>query len=110
MRKPDIMRIAATAVLFVITALVPAVAETVEEQHKFLHAKCGPTLQMSASECDCIVSMAKADLSKRELDMAVMFIKQDQAGISKMQSEITGQQLKNAMAFVSEAPTKCRNK
>ncbi|NNF80630.1 MAG: hypothetical protein HKN05_21605 [Rhizobiales bacterium] len=104
------MRITAISAVFLALSLGPVAAETAKEQYDYLQAKCGPTLQMSASECECIVSMAKADLSKRELDMAVMFVKQDQAGIAKVQSEITGQQLKNAMAFVSQAPTKCKNK
>ncbi|MEM8687764.1 MAG: hypothetical protein AAGF81_10575 [Pseudomonadota bacterium] len=90
--------------------MATAAAQTAEEQYNYLHSKCGPALQMSKSECDCIVAMAKSDLSGKELDMAVLMVKQDQAGIAKLHGEMTGQQMSNTVAFVTGAPTKCRNK
>ena len=110
MRKLIIMPRAALIAAFLIAAITPAAAETAKEQYDYLHAKCGPALQMSASECDCIVATAKSTLDKTELDMAVLFAKQDQEGITKMQSQLTGAQMTNAMAFVTDAPKKCRNK
>ncbi len=101
---------AALVAAVLIAAFTPAAAETAKEQYDYLHAKCGPALQMSASECDCIVETAKSTLNKTELDMAVLFIKQDEAGITKMQSQLTGEQMTNAMAFVTDTPKKCRNK
>ncbi len=104
------MRMFAIAALCLGATIAPATAQTAEEQYSYLHSKCGPTLQMSKSECDCIVAMAKSDLKGKELDMAVLMVKQDQAGIAKLQGEMTGQQMSNTVAFVTGAPTKCRNK
>ena len=64
---------------------------------------------MSKSECDCIVATAKSDLKGKELDMVVVMIKNDPAGIAKMQSELNAQQMNRAMTFVTQTPTKCRN-
>ena len=104
------MRIALPAAFCFAAMITPATAESAEEHYKYLHAKCGPVLQMSKSECDCIVDMAKADLKGKELDVAVLMVKQDQEGIAKLQAELSGQQMNNAVAFVTQAPTKCRNK
>ena len=104
------MRTFIASAIFLAAALTPAAADTAEEHYKYLHAKCGPVLQMSKSECDCIVDMAKSDLKGKELDVAVLMVKQDQAGIAKLQAELSGQQMTNAMSFVTQAPTKCRNK
>jgi len=110
MQKLNIMPIAALAAVFLIAALSPAAAETAEEHYKYLHAKCGPALAMSKPECDCIVAAAKTELDNRELDMVVLFVKQDQDGITKMQPKLNEQQMTNAMSFVTDTPKKCRNK
>ncbi len=104
------IRMSALAALSLAAATASAAAQTAQEQYDYLHAKCGPTLQMSKSECDCIVAMAKSDLKGKELDMAVLMVKQDEAGIVKLQGEMTGEQMSNTVAFVTGAPTKCRNK
>lgn len=101
---------ALSALVLFATALFPAGAETAKEQYEYLHAKCGPALQMSKSECDCIISMAKADLDKSELDMVVMFVKEDQAGIALLQPKLNEQQMLKAMSFVTNSPKSCRNK
>lgn len=98
------------ALTLLVAALSPAGAQTAEEHYKYLHAKCGPALAMSTSECDCIVSKAKADLDKPELDMVVMFVKEDQAGIALMQPKLNEQQMLKAMSFVTDTPKSCRNK
>ena len=65
---------------------------------------------MSTAECDCIVTKAKDDLAKLELDMVVMFVKEDQAGIALLQPKLNEQQMLNAMSFVTNTPKSCRNK
>ena len=104
------MRIITLAVFGLCASLAPASAQTAEEHYEYLHSKCGPMLEMSKSECDCIIAMAKSDLKGRELDVAVLMVKRDNEGIAKMQTELSGEQMGNAMSFVSQAPTKCRNK
>ncbi len=109
MRQP-LKHIAISAAAFLAVALSPAGADTAEEHYEYLHTKCGPALQMSKSECDCIVTKARADLAKLELDMVVMFVKENQAGIALLQPELTEQQMLNAMSFVTNTPKSCRNK
>ena len=104
------MRIITLAAFSLCASLVPAAAETAEEHYKYLHSQCGPMLEMSESECDCIIAMAKSDLKGKELDVAVLMVKRDNEGIAKLQAELSGQQMGNAVSFVSQAPTKCRNK
>ena len=109
MSKP-LKHIVFSAAALLIVALTSAAAETAEEHYEYLHAKCGPALQMSTAECDCIVTKAKDDLAKLELDMVVMFVKEDQAGIALLQPKLSEQQMLNAMSFVTNTPKSCRNK
>ena len=108
MHKP-LKHIALSATALLTMALTPAGAETAEQHYKYLHAKCGPALEMSTAECDCIVTKAKDDLAKLELDMVVMFVKEDQAGIALLQPKLSEQQMLNAMSFVTNTPKSCRN-
>ncbi|MEM7426892.1 MAG: hypothetical protein AAF441_12425 [Pseudomonadota bacterium] len=88
----------------------PVAAATAEDHYEYLHKKCGPSLKMKESGCDCIIKAARRDLSADELEMVVLYVKQDKPGIKKKQGELTGNQTLKARKFVEEAPRACRGK
>ncbi len=103
------LKLATTALLFLAISF-SAQAQNVEEHYKYLHQKCGPSLKMEKSECDCIIKAAKAELSPQELELVVMYVKRDKPGIKRLQGELTGNQTLKAKDFTGNTPNKCRKK
>ncbi len=97
-------------IVFGFLIATPAFAATADEHYTYLHEKCGPSLKMEKSGCDCIIAAAKRDLSEDELEMVVLYVKKDKPGIQKKQGELNGNQTAKAKSFVREAPRACRGK
>ncbi len=104
------MRKLTTLTLFALLSVSPALAVTAEDHYAYLHEKCGPSLKMKKSGCDCTVAAARRDLSESELEMVVLYVKQDKPGIRKKQGELNGNQMMTAMTFVAQVPRACRGK
>ncbi len=102
-------RLSAGILAFCVLAL-PVQAATPEEHRQYLFDQCGPTLKMKKSGCECIVAAAKEQLSDKELEMVVMYVKQDKTGIARVQGKLNGNEVMKAVSFVTEAPRACRGK
>ncbi len=108
MRKIAVMKKLAAGLAITRAIATGAQAQSVEEHYKYLHQKCGPSLKMEKAGCDCIIASAKRDLSPQELELLVVYVKQDKPGIQRMQGRLNGNQVLKAKAFMKEAPAACR--
>ena len=69
-------------------------------------ASCKQDLRLSDSGCQCVLEKT-GEFNEKQMAMFVAMITKDQAGMMKLQGELTGNEMQNLATRMAQIPSEC---
>ncbi len=84
--------------------------ETALAQDEVVYASCKNDLQMTDSECECVVKAVNDTLNANQLAFFMASIQQDQSAMIAAQGQVNQNEMMELVNFMTTTPTNCKGK